>query len=271
MSRNASATVTRTLRDLQEQTHSAVEHSKQTAAAAVSEMLETHGMLRSDTTALFERLREANILLQEVLSGAHENMGEIERTLVARVSDFVAAMNEVTQKTGAANAQVEQHIASFQSLTTKTVTDLAQLAGQFDVHGRSLAEAVTLVDQSNRRAEGSLSDRRESLETLVETLDSKSRRSRSAAHALLQPARSVAGRRGGTGARDRPHHRRIRPPAERARSPRTSRPSARAPRSRASSPPTRCAASTNARPEIRTRCSPRRPSASPTSSTGSSA
>ena len=27
-------------------------------------------MLRSDTTALFERLREANILLQEVLSAA---------------------------------------------------------------------------------------------------------------------------------------------------------------------------------------------------------
>ena len=124
VSRNASATVARTLRDLQEQTHSAVEHSKQTAAAAVSEMLETHGMLRSDTTALFERLREANILLQEVLNGAHENMGEIERTLLARVSEFVAAMNEVTQKTGAANAQVERHIASFQELTTKTVTDL---------------------------------------------------------------------------------------------------------------------------------------------------
>ena len=103
--------VTRTLRDLQEQTHSAVEKSKQTASAAVSEMLETHGMLRSDTTALFERLREANILLQEVLSGAHENMSEIESTLVTRVADFVTAMNDVAQKTGTANTQVEQHIA----------------------------------------------------------------------------------------------------------------------------------------------------------------
>jgi len=43
-------------------------------------------MLRSDTTALFERLREANILLQEVLSGAHDNLGEIEGTLVTRVA-----------------------------------------------------------------------------------------------------------------------------------------------------------------------------------------
>jgi hypothetical protein len=174
VSRNAAATVQRTLRDLQEQTHSAVEHSKQTAAAAVSEMLETHGMLRSDTTALFERLREANILLQEVLSGAHENISEIERTLLNRVSEFVAAMNDVTQKTGAVNTQVTEHIASFQSLSAKTVGDLGQLAGQFDAHGRSLAEAVALIDQSNRRAEGTIGDRRELLETLVSMLDSKS-------------------------------------------------------------------------------------------------
>jgi hypothetical protein len=33
------------------------------------------------TTALFERLREANILLQEVLSGAHDNMSEILKAL----------------------------------------------------------------------------------------------------------------------------------------------------------------------------------------------
>src|SRR5262249_31225249 len=56
----AAKTIARTLRELQETTQAAVEQSKQTASAAVSEMLETHGMLRSDTTALFERLREAN-------------------------------------------------------------------------------------------------------------------------------------------------------------------------------------------------------------------
>jgi hypothetical protein len=172
--KGASSTIARTLRDLQEQTHSAVEQSKQTAAAAVSEMLETHGMLRSDTTALFERLREANILLQEVLSGAHENMSEIESTLVTRVADFVAAMNEVAHKTGTANSQVEQHITAFTAISSQTLTDLGQLATQFDTHGRALAEAVALIDRSNRRTEGTLSERREALESLVNNLDSKS-------------------------------------------------------------------------------------------------
>jgi hypothetical protein len=173
-SKDASAAISRTLRELQEQSNATIEQSKQTAAGAVSQMLETHAMLRSDTTSLFERLREANILLQEVLSGAHENMGEIESTLVTRVADFVAAMNEVAQKTGTTNLQVEQHIATFKTITANTLTDLSQLAGQFDVHGRSLSEAVTLMDRSNRRSEDSLSERRGALEALVNTLDSKS-------------------------------------------------------------------------------------------------
>ena len=67
-------------------------------------------MLRSDTTALFERLREANILLQEVLSGAHENMSSLERTMVTRVAAFVTAMNDVTAKSDSSAAIMEQHV-----------------------------------------------------------------------------------------------------------------------------------------------------------------
>ena len=76
-------------------------------------MLETHNMLRADTTALFERLREANILLQEVLSGSHENMSALENTLMLRVSEFVAAMNEVTATTGDATEPGRQHHRQF--------------------------------------------------------------------------------------------------------------------------------------------------------------
>ena len=171
---SASKTIARTMRELQESTQAAVEHSKQSASAAISEILETQNMLRSDTTALFERLREANILLQEVLSGAHENMSEIESTLVTRVSDFVSAMNDVALKTGSANSEVERNINSFQKMAAQTISDLTQLAGQFDAHGRSLAEAVALIDTSNRRTEGTVAERRNTIEQLVATLEEKS-------------------------------------------------------------------------------------------------
>ena len=84
-SQNATSTINRTLKEMQDSTKSAIEQSRQVTTASVSEMLETHNMLRSDTATLFERLREANILLQEVLTGSHENLSAIEHTLVTRV------------------------------------------------------------------------------------------------------------------------------------------------------------------------------------------
>jgi Apolipoprotein A1/A4/E domain len=169
----AKSGITRTLQDLHTATRAAVEESKQTASTTVAEMMETHGMLRTDSTALFERLREANILLQEVLSGAHENMNAIEHTMVSRVSDFVTAMNELNTKNGAATAKVEEHLGAFNNTTIKVLHDLGELAVQFNTHGRSLAEAVELLDKSNRRTEESVSARQTGIEALVAALDTR--------------------------------------------------------------------------------------------------
>jgi Apolipoprotein A1/A4/E domain len=168
---SAANSVTRTLNELQDTAGRAIEKSKATATATVGEMMETHNMLRADTTALFERLREANIMLQEVLSGSHENMSALENTLMLRVSEFVTAMNEVTATTGEATNRVENNIANFREITTHVVTDLGQLAGQFDQHGRELAVAASQIDQSNRRTEDTVNERRAQIDSLISTLD----------------------------------------------------------------------------------------------------
>ena len=148
-------------------------------------------MLRSDSTALFERLREANILLQEVLSGAHENMNSIEQTMVTRVSEFVTTMNTLTERSGAASAEAEQHIGTFNTVTMQVLGDLSQLATQFDSHGRALASAVELIDGSNRRTEESLAERR----SVVGRPGRRTRPSNAGswrpAEPLLQPARRI--------------------------------------------------------------------------------
>ena len=86
----ATGAVSKSLKDLEQASHSAIEQSRQASVAAVTEMQETSKILRTDTVALFERLREGNILLQEVLTGAHENLNSLERALVTRVADFVS-------------------------------------------------------------------------------------------------------------------------------------------------------------------------------------
>jgi hypothetical protein len=173
VSEAAKSTIARTLEDLHAATRSAIEESKQTASATVADMLETHGMLRSDTTALFERLREANILLQEVLSGAHENMSSLERTMVTRVSDFVTAMNDLTLKSDTSANVVQEQVGAFNAVTAKALRELGELASQFNVHGRSLAEAVELLEKSNRRTEESVTAKRSNIEALVSTLDTR--------------------------------------------------------------------------------------------------
>jgi hypothetical protein len=167
----ASNTVSRTMNELNDVTQKAIAQSKETATSTVKEMMETHTMLRADTTALFERLREANIMLQEVLSGAHENMGALENTLMLRVSEFVTAMNEVTASTGDATTRVETNITNFRDITAQVIADLGQLARQFDMHGRDLAKAVDIIDHSNQRTEDSVNERRVQLDSLVATLD----------------------------------------------------------------------------------------------------
>jgi Apolipoprotein A1/A4/E domain len=169
----AKSTISRTLEDLQRATKGAIDESKQTAAATVAEMLETHTMLRSDSTALFERLREANILLQEVLSGAHENMSSIEHTMATRVSEFVAAMSDLSGKSSVTATKVEQHLGTFNNVTTKVLTDLGDLADQFSTHGRTLSDAVELLETGNRHTEESIAQRQANVETLISTLDSR--------------------------------------------------------------------------------------------------
>jgi hypothetical protein len=169
----AKLTIARSLEELHRATKTAVEESKQAAAATVADMLETHTMLRSDSTALFERLREANILLQEVLSGAQENMSSIEHTMATRVSEFVAAMSDLSSKSGATTTKVEQHLGTFNTVTAKVLHDLGDLADQFSSHGRTLADAVELLETSNRRTEDSIAGRHANIELLLSALDAR--------------------------------------------------------------------------------------------------
>src|SRR5258707_9019802 len=134
-------------------------------------MQETSKILRTDTVALFERLREGNILLQEVLTGAHDNLNSLERALVTRVADFVSAMNDVTSRNGVASQTLENQLNIFNTTTSKALEDLRSLSGHFKTHGKALVDASALVEQSNRNTTASISERKSGLESLVTTID----------------------------------------------------------------------------------------------------
>ncbi len=117
----ATGALNRSLKELEQSSKAAIEQSRQVSIAAVTEMQETSKILRTDTVALFERLREGNILLQEVLTGAHDNLNSLERALVTRVADFVSAMNDVTSRNGAATQTLEDQLGIFNDKTAKAL------------------------------------------------------------------------------------------------------------------------------------------------------
>ena len=167
----ATGAVSKSLKDLEQSSRSAIDQSRQVSIAAVTEMQETSKILRTDTVALFERLREGNILLQEVLTGAHENLNSLERALVTRVADFVSAMNDVTSRNGVATQTLEDQLTLFNTKTSKALEDLGSLSSQFELHGQALVEAAAVVEQSNRSTTASVAERKSALESLVTTID----------------------------------------------------------------------------------------------------
>jgi hypothetical protein len=167
----ATGAVNKALKDIEQTSRAAIDQSRQVATSAVTEMQETSKILRTDTVALFERLREGNILLQEVLTGAHENLNSLERALVTRVADFVSTLNDVTTRNGASTNALEEQLAIFNRTTSSALEGLSALSNKFETHGRMLAEAAKLVDESNERAGASVADRNAMLESLITTID----------------------------------------------------------------------------------------------------
>ena len=172
-SSKASAQIGRTVSELDTSARGAIERSQKAASAAVTEMMETHGMLRNDTSALFERLREANVLLQEVLGGATQNLSTIETALSGRVAEFVTTMNDIGERSGAVNSRFEEQMKAFQTGTGTILRDIASAAEKFDTQGKALASAAEQIDTSNRRTDEVLAERREALDSVVNQVDSK--------------------------------------------------------------------------------------------------
>ena len=167
----ATGAINKSLKDLEQASRTTIEQSRQVSMQAVAEMQETSKVLRTDTVALFERLREGNILLQEVLTGAHDNLNSLERALVTRVAEFVTAINDVSARNSNATQGLDDQLSLFHSKTSKALADLSSLSSQFESHGKALVEAAAAVERSNASTNSSVAERKSALDSLVTTID----------------------------------------------------------------------------------------------------
>ncbi len=186
----ATGAVAKSLKELEQASRAAIDQSRQVSISAVTEMQETSKILRTDTVALFERLREGNILLQEVLTGAHDNLNSLERALVTRVADFVSAMNDVTSRNGVATQTLEDQLTVFNSKTGKALEDLRRAVEPVRDPRQGADRRGCRGRAGQRRSTtASVNDRKSALEALVIDHRPAHHRSRPAAVALHRAAR----------------------------------------------------------------------------------
>ena len=180
-------------------------------------------------------------------------MSALENTLVTRVSEFVATMNEVAERSGVAQQPGRPaHQLVPHRRPARCWPIWASLPRQFEPHGRALAEAVALIDRATAAPTTTFGERRAAIETLVGTLDTRTDDIEQRLKRFSSLLDEVARRRLRPRPRDRPHHRGF---ERRGRA--DPRAGAHA-RQRSC-----CAASTPSTAAKPTRCSPRPRSASP--------
>ena len=206
---SATKTITRTLRELQETTQAAVEQSKQTAAAAVSEIVETQGMLRADT---HRPVRAPARGQHPAAGGAERRAREHERHRkhpgharfgVRRRHERRRAEDRRRQRSGgAADRRIpgNRHPGAHRPHPARRPVRLAW----------TRARRGGGADRSQQPPHRGRGDRAASRAgSAGHHARQQGQRPRAAPDPLLQPARPVAGRRGGTGARDFPPGRRV--------------------------------------------------------------
>jgi hypothetical protein len=82
-------------------------------------------------------------------------------------------MSDLSSKSGATTSKVEQSLGTFNNVTAKVLDNLGDLADQFSSHGRTLSDAVELLESSNRRTEDSIAGRHANIESLLASLDTR--------------------------------------------------------------------------------------------------
>ena len=166
-------------------------------------------MLRTDTASLFERLREANILLQEVMSRRAGQHGAARNRAGRPRAEFATVMNDVTARTGAG------HAASCRTRSRRFQRRDLQGGGRPVGTRAAIRRPWPRAGAGGRtgrrqQPQGRRLDRRAPRPSRLAGLHARSqeRGTRAAAQALLEPARRIAGKFRQPRARHRPPDRR---------------------------------------------------------------
>jgi soluble P-type ATPase len=161
--RGDAAQVEKTLTDLAEQV-------SKTLVERTREVTSSHEMLRDDVTGVLERLRDAGQLLKQLLEDATGNLVPLEATIAERVSSLQEVLETTLNATRGSVDHVDSQLRDLREVSGGVVRDLSVLTQRFEDQSRFLSGAADSLQETHRRIDMTLSDRREAIERFSSVL-----------------------------------------------------------------------------------------------------
>ena len=165
--RNDAALVERSLIGLAEEV-------SKTLVGRAEEVTNAHQAVRNDVAGMLERLGEANVLLKQVLDGVTSNLGPIEGTVTERVLAFQNALETTVKSTRGSIEHMDGQVSDLREVTTGVLRDVSTLTQRFEDQGRFIASAAESLQETHRRIDQTLTDRREAIEKFSALLTNRS-------------------------------------------------------------------------------------------------
>nr|MCU0885265.1 hypothetical protein [Beijerinckiaceae bacterium] len=153
-------------------------------SSSVSTLVATNERIRSELGGTLERLGEANRLMQQIVATANTNLSGVESSLSDRVKELESILSAVSDETGRASMQVAQQVDALKGVSSGAIREATGLVGRLDEQGRSLAEstraniaalgdAALRLETVEARVGSALSERKQSLEDLLEAISER--------------------------------------------------------------------------------------------------
>lgn len=134
------------------------------------EVTASHQTLRNDVTNVLAQLGEANALLKDTLEGLTGNLTPLASTVTERISSFQAALENTLLSSRSSIEHMDGQMRDLRDISTGVVRDIGILTQRFEDQGRFIAAAADTLQETHRRIDSTLSDRRDAIERFTSLL-----------------------------------------------------------------------------------------------------
>jgi hypothetical protein len=133
----------------------------------------SHETLKNDVTNVLAQLAEANTLLRTTLDGLTENLTPLAGTVTERISNFQAVLENTLLSSRSSIEHMDGQMRDLRDISTGVVRDIGILTQRFEDQGRFISGAADTLQETHRRIDQTLSDRRDAIERFTSLLGNR--------------------------------------------------------------------------------------------------